>query len=113
MSPTLRVKNELARVTTVGEVTSHDDLEPDGITLSEEDRRLVAHWAADCAERVLALFEAKAPSDTTSTRRDRGGLGHSRSMASGQRTSALLPGRRTQPHAKPIKGNAVSQEAAL
>ena len=30
----------------------------------EEDRRLVAHWAADCAERVLALFEAKAPSDT-------------------------------------------------
>ncbi len=34
------------------------------MTLSEEDRRLVALWAADCAERVLPLFEAKAPSDT-------------------------------------------------
>jgi hypothetical protein len=45
-------------------VTSHVDLEPDGITLSDEDRRVVAHWAADCAERVLPLFEAKAPLDT-------------------------------------------------
>jgi len=32
-------------------------------TLSEADRRLVATWAADCAERVLALFEAEAPND--------------------------------------------------
>ncbi len=32
--------------------------------LSEEERRLVALWAGDCAERVLPLFEAKAPSDT-------------------------------------------------
>jgi hypothetical protein len=32
-------------------------------TLSEADRRLVAAWAADCAERVLALFEAEAPED--------------------------------------------------
>jgi len=32
-------------------------------TLTEADRRLVALWAADCAERVLALFEAEAPSD--------------------------------------------------
>jgi Imm-5 like putative immunity protein len=38
------------------------DQEP--MTLSEEDRRLVGLWAADCAERVLPLFEAKAPSDT-------------------------------------------------
>jgi hypothetical protein len=30
-------------------------------TLSESDRRIVAAWAAACAERVLALFEAKAP----------------------------------------------------
>jgi hypothetical protein len=28
-------------------------------TLSEADRRIVAVWAADCAERVLGLFEAK------------------------------------------------------
>jgi len=32
-------------------------------TLSEADRRLVAAWAADCAERVLGLFEAAAPDD--------------------------------------------------
>jgi hypothetical protein len=32
-------------------------------TLSEADRRLVAVWAADCAERVLPLFEAEAPGD--------------------------------------------------
>lgn len=32
-------------------------------TLSEADRRIVATWAADCAERVLPLFEAEAPSD--------------------------------------------------
>ena len=32
-------------------------------TLDEADRRLVAAWAADCAERVLGLFEAEAPGD--------------------------------------------------
>ncbi len=32
-------------------------------TLSEADRRLVAAWAADCAERALGLFEAEAPDD--------------------------------------------------
>lgn len=37
---------------------------PDRITLSLEDRRLFGNWAADSAERVLTLFEAKAPSDT-------------------------------------------------
>ena len=29
-------------------------------TLSEAERRIVAMWAADCAERVLPLFEAEA-----------------------------------------------------
>ena len=33
-------------------------------TLSEADRRIVAVWAADCAERVLGLFEAIAPGDS-------------------------------------------------
>lgn len=33
------------------------------ISLSEEDRRLVAQWATDYAERVLRLFEAIAPAD--------------------------------------------------
>jgi hypothetical protein len=32
-------------------------------TLGEADRRRVAAWAADCAERVLGLFEAEAPGD--------------------------------------------------
>ena len=32
-------------------------------TLSQADRRIVAVWAADCAERVLGLFEAQAPAD--------------------------------------------------
>lgn len=32
-------------------------------SLSDTDRRLVAAWAADCADRVLPLFEAEAPLD--------------------------------------------------
>ncbi|MEV5277152.1 putative immunity protein [Streptomyces sp. NPDC051993] len=34
------------------------------MTVSDEDRRLLGLWAADCAERVLPLFEAAAPDDT-------------------------------------------------
>ena len=34
-----------------------------GGTLSDEDHRLVALWAADCAEHVLPLFEAECPDD--------------------------------------------------
>jgi hypothetical protein len=36
----------------------------DGMRVSEEDRGRVGLWAADCAERVLPLFEALAPYDT-------------------------------------------------
>src|SRR6476620_1577899 len=32
-------------------------------SLSAADRRVVAAWAADCAEHVLALFHAEAPDD--------------------------------------------------
>lgn len=32
-------------------------------TLSEANRRILAAWAADCADRVLGLFEAEAPGD--------------------------------------------------
>lgn len=32
-------------------------------TLSEADRRHVAAWAADCADRVLGIFEGGAPDD--------------------------------------------------
>ncbi|HEV8699483.1 MAG TPA: hypothetical protein VGQ89_17460 [Candidatus Limnocylindrales bacterium] len=36
---------------------------PGVLTLSEDDRRVLAVWAADCAERTLPLFEARAPGD--------------------------------------------------
>lgn len=34
-----------------------------GGSLSDEDHRLLALWAADCAERVLPLFEQARPDD--------------------------------------------------
>jgi hypothetical protein len=37
--------------------------EPGPSTLSEDDRRALAVWAADCAERTLPLFEARAAGD--------------------------------------------------
>lgn len=53
-------------------------------TLSEADRRLVAAWAADCAERVLFLFEAEAPGDG----RPRALLARARAYARGELTAA-------------------------
>ncbi|WP_423917339.1 putative immunity protein [Frigoribacterium sp. 2-23] len=49
-------------------------------TLSETDRRIVAAWAADCAERVLPLFEAEAPDDD----RARDGIVRARAFANGE-----------------------------
>jgi hypothetical protein len=60
--------------------------DPGWITLSEEDRRLVGFWAADCAERVLPLFEAKAPSDT----RAREAIEGIRAFARGGKRTAQL-----------------------
>jgi hypothetical protein len=57
--------------------------------LSEGDRRLVALWAADCAERVLPLFEAKAPSDT----RPREAIEGSQAFARGEKRTARLRSR--------------------
>jgi len=48
-------------------------------TLSEADRRAVAAWAADCAERVLGLFEAEAPGDA----RPRDAIARTRAFAAG------------------------------
>jgi hypothetical protein len=48
--------------------------------LSEADRRTVAGWAADCAERVLELFEAEAPGDT----RARDAIARARAFARGE-----------------------------
>jgi hypothetical protein len=49
-------------------------------TLSEADRRIVAAWAADCAERVLGLFEAEAPKDG----RPRDAIARTRAFARGE-----------------------------
>jgi hypothetical protein len=53
-------------------------------TLSEADRRLVAAWAADCAERVLGLFEAEAPADD----RPRAAIARTRAFARGELNTA-------------------------
>lgn len=53
-------------------------------TLSEDDRRLVAGWAADCAERVLGLFEAVAPDDD----RPRAAIARTRAFARGELDTA-------------------------
>lgn len=53
-------------------------------TLSETDRRLVAAWAADCAERVLGLFEAENPTDD----RPRAAIARTRAFACGSLRTA-------------------------
>jgi hypothetical protein len=53
-------------------------------TLSEADRRLVAAWAADCAERVLWLYEAEAPADD----RPRAAIARTRAFARGELNTA-------------------------
>ena len=54
--------------------------------LCEDDRRQVGLWAADCAERVLPLFESKAPSDT----RPREAMEGIRAFARGGKRTARL-----------------------
>ncbi len=49
-------------------------------TLSEVDRRIVAAWAAECAERVLAIFEAEARGD----RGPRDAIARTRAFARGE-----------------------------
>lgn len=53
-------------------------------SLSETERRIVAVWAADCAERVLPLFEAEAPDDD----RARDAIDRTRAFARGELTAA-------------------------
>ncbi|MCR2825352.1 putative immunity protein [Microbacterium sp. zg.Y909] len=48
-------------------------------SLSVSDRRVTAGWAADCAERVLSLFESEAPGDD----RPRDGITRARAFAAG------------------------------
>lgn len=57
---------------------------PSPQSLSESDRRKVAAWAADCAERVVGLFEAEAPSDG----RPRDAIARARAFARGELDTA-------------------------
>ena len=58
-------------------MTGSHELSPQ--TLSLEDRRLLAGWAADCAEHVLALHSSDLPAD----RRVREAIDHAREFAAG------------------------------
>jgi hypothetical protein len=54
--------------------------------LNNDDLRHIAGWAADCAERALPVFEAKAPNDT----RPREAIAAARAFArTGKRTADL------------------------
>ncbi|MBF4577473.1 hypothetical protein ITJ49_15010 [Frondihabitans sp. VKM Ac-2883] len=72
-------------------------------SLSENDRRLVAAWAADCAERVLPLFEAEVPEDD----RPRDGIARARAFSRGELSAAgeirrrFVAGRAAQSAASP------------
>jgi hypothetical protein len=57
---------------------------PSPQSLSEADRRVVAAWAADCAERVLDLFEVEVPADD----RPRDAIVRTRAFARGELDSA-------------------------
>ena len=57
---------------------------PSPQALTEADRRIVAFWAADCAERVLPLFEAEAPDDD----RARDAIARTRAFARGELSTA-------------------------
>ncbi|MBX3086940.1 MAG: hypothetical protein KF742_00505 [Cryobacterium sp.] len=57
---------------------------PSPQTLSETNRRIVAIWAADCAERVLPLFEAEAPADC----RPRDAIARARAFGRGELSAA-------------------------
>jgi hypothetical protein len=53
-------------------------------TLSQADRRLVAFWAAACAERALPIFEAEQPDDP----RPRAAIERARAYARGELDTA-------------------------
>lgn len=82
-------------------------------SLSETDRRIVASWAADCAERVLPLFDAEAPDDA----RARDAIDRARAFARGELTTAgeirrrFVAGRAAS-NARTAAGRAAARAAA-
>ena len=82
-------------------------------SLSEDDRKRVAFWAADCAARVLPLFEREAPGDD----RPRDAVERARAFAAGRLAAAeeinrrFLAGRATKSATSPA-GIAAARAAA-
>lgn len=74
---------------------SNMSVRPGALTLSETDRRALIPWAADCAERVLFLFEAEASGDP----RPRQALEGARAFARGCRKVGELRRLATGAHA--------------
>jgi hypothetical protein len=80
--------------------------QPGALTLGEYDRRVLAVWAADCAERTLSLFEARAPDD----RRPRDAIEGIRAFARGELRIGGLRTLSAQAHAA---ARAVDDPAAV
>jgi hypothetical protein len=73
-----------------------------GGTLTDSDHRLLALWAASCAEHVLDLFEAVRPTDT----RPRQAIGHARAWVRGEvtMTQARAAGGQAMGAARDLRG---------
>jgi hypothetical protein len=73
-----------------------------GGTLTDPDHRLLALWAAACAEHVLPLFEAARPEDA----RPREAIEHARAWARGEvkMTEARRAAGRAQAAARDLRG---------
>jgi hypothetical protein len=86
---------------------------PSPQSLSEADRRAVAAWAADCAERVLPLFEAEGSGDE----RPRDAIARTRAFARGELGAAgeirrrFVAGRAAQSAASPAAAAAARSAA--
>jgi hypothetical protein len=87
-------------------------------TLSEADRRIVAGWAADCAEHVLEEFEVAVPGDS----RPRDLIARTRAFARGEldvaegirrRFGGGVPTRELQVPAAAAAARAAGQAAAI
>jgi hypothetical protein len=81
-------------------------------SLSEADRRIVAAWAANCAEHVLNMFEQEAPGDN----RARDGIARARAFGRGELDAAgeirrrFIAGRAAQAASSPA-GKAAARAA--
>ena len=80
---------------------------PSPQTLSEADRRIVAIWAADCADRVLGLFESEAPVDA----RPRQAIAGLRAFARGE--LRVWPTRSLAGHAQAAAREIIARPAAV